>query len=215
MIEMHDNTFVIDTGPDFRQQMLREDIRKLDAVIFTHEHNDHLSGLDDIRAFNFASRKPVEIYATTAVQTAIRRMFPYIFEERKYPGIPELNFHTIDSSPFTILGSEFHPIDVMHHKLPVKAFRIGDLTYITDANYISEADLKKIAGSRIIIINALRREEHISHFTLKEAVDLLVKLKPEKGYLTHISHQLGLHNEISKGLPSWIQPAYDGLKVEV
>ena len=214
LIEHKHNTFVIDTGPDFRQQMLREKVKNLDAVIFTHEHKDHIAGLDDVRAFNFLLKKPMDVYATLRVQNAIKHEFAYAFSGEKYPGIPQINLHTISDQAFTIKDTDFLPIEVMHHKMPVKAFRVGNITYITDANFISPEEKEKIKGSEIIIVNALRKEEHISHFTLKEAVDLMFELKPKQAYFTHISHQLGLHAEIAKELPDWIQPAYDGLCVE-
>jgi phosphoribosyl 1,2-cyclic phosphate phosphodiesterase len=214
LIEHKHNTFVIDTGPDFRQQMLREKIKDLTAVVFTHEHKDHIAGLDDVRAFNFLLKKPIDVYATEHVQNAIKREFAYIFSDEKYPGIPQINLHTINKVDFTIKGTTFTPIDVMHHKMPVKSFRVGNITYITDANFISEEEKEKIKGSEIIIINALRKEEHISHFTFKEAIDLMFELKPKQAYFTHISHQLGLHKDILSELPDWIQPAYDGLVIE-
>lgn len=215
MIEIDGKNFVIDTGPDFRQQMLRENVKNMDAVIFTHEHKDHTAGFDDIRAFNFILKRKMDVYASERVQAAIKREFAYIFSDFKYPGIPEINLHTISNTPFNIEGTEFIPIEVMHYKLPVFGFRIKDFTYITDANYISEEEKEKIKGSKILVLNALRREEHISHFTFKEAIDLVNELKPEMAYFTHISHQLGLHNEVEKELPPHIKLAYDGLKIEL
>lgn len=214
LISDRGNNFVIDTGPDFRQQMLREKVNKLDAVLFTHEHKDHIAGLDEVRAFNFLTKKPIDIYASPRVQMAIRREFAYIFSEEKYPGIPELNIHDINGEELPINGSVFLPITVWHYKLQVYAFRINDVTYITDANYISEEEKKKIKGSRIIIVNALRRQKHISHFTFEEAIDLMKELEPEQAYFTHISHQLGKHDEVSKELPDFIRLAYDGLQIE-
>lgn len=214
LIENNGGVFVIDTGPDFRQQMLRENVHKLDAVIFTHEHNDHLVGLDDVRAYNFIQKTHMDVFATTRVQESIHRVFPYIFSDNKYPGIPKLQLHTIFDEPFKVKNTLFTPINVLHYKLPVKAFRVGDITYITDANFISEEEKEKIRGSKIVIVNALRKEEHISHFTFEQALELMHDLKPEKAYFTHISHQLGLHEEIKKQLPAWIEPAYDGLKIE-
>lgn len=213
LIEHAESTFVIDTGPDFRQQMLRENVNNVDAVIFTHEHNDHIIGLDDVRAYNFINKKAMDIYASLRVQEAIHRLFPYIFSDNKYPGIPKLELHTIFDEPFKIHNSVFTPVNVMHYKLPVKAFRIENITYITDANYIAEEEKEKIKGSEIIIVNALRKEEHISHFTFDQAVHLVQELKPKKAYFTHISHQLGKHADILKQLPDWIEPAYDGLTV--
>ncbi len=214
LIEHNNSTFVIDTGPDFRQQMLRADVNNVDAVIFTHEHHDHIVGLDDVRAYNFIHKKAMDIYATTRVQEAIHRMFPYIFSDNKYPGIPKLELHTFFDEPFKINKSTFIPINVMHYKMPVKAFRIENITYITDANFIAEEEKEKIKGSEIIIVNALRKEEHISHFTFDQALALMEELKPKKAYFTHISHQLGKYADIKRQLPDWIEPAYDGLVIE-
>jgi phosphoribosyl 1,2-cyclic phosphate phosphodiesterase len=215
LIEDGDSTFVIDTGPDFRQQMLRENVKKLDAVVFTHEHKDHIAGLDEVRAYNFINNMVMPVYATEEVQNAIKREFAYIFADEKYPGIPKISLHTVTSAAFKINNTPFIPIDVYHHRLPVKAFRIKDLTYITDANYISEDEKKKIKGSKVIIVNALRRQTHISHFTLQEAITLMEELAPERAYFTHISHQLGKHKEVSEELPSFIQLSYDGLKITI
>lgn len=215
LIEEKNKAFVIDTGPDFRQQMLRENVKKLDAVIFTHEHKDHTAGFDDIRAFNYVSGKKMEVYASSRVQEAIRREFAYIFSEFKYPGIPEINLHLLENKLTTIEEVDFLPIEVMHYQLPVFGFRINDFTYITDANYISEIEKEKIKGSKVLVLNALRKTHHISHFTLKQAIDLVDELKVESAYFTHISHQMGLHADISKELPSTIKLAYDGLKIQL
>ncbi|MFL5762987.1 MAG: MBL fold metallo-hydrolase [Bacteroidia bacterium] len=215
MIEEKGKTFVIDTGPDFRQQMLRENVKQLDAVIFTHEHKDHTAGFDDIRAFNFINKKKMEVYASARVQEAIRREYAYIFSDFKYPGIPEINLHLITGEPFNVEGVTFEPIEVMHYKLPVLGFRIGDFTYITDANFISDKEKDKIRNSRVLVLNALRREPHISHFTLEQAIAMVRELQPEKAYFTHISHQLGLHAEVQKELPENIEIAYDGLTLNL
>ncbi len=215
LIEDKGKVFVIDTGPDFRQQMLRESVKTLDAVIYTHEHKDHTGGFDDIRAFNYVQSKEMDIYASERVQQAIRRDYAYVFSDFKYPGIPEIKFHLLENKLTSIEGLNFLPIEVMHYKLPVFGFRINDFTYITDANYISDMEKEKIKGSKIIVINALRKEAHISHYTFEEAIKLMEELKPEKAYLTHISHQLGLHSEVEKELPAFISLAYDGLKIEI
>ena len=206
---------IIDTGPDFRQQMLRLDLKSLDAVVFTHEHKDHISGLDEVKAFNYFNKMRMPIYATERVQEALKREYAYIFAEDKYPGIPEIDVFTVTDKSIKIKDIELLPIDVIHYRLPVKAYRIKDFTYITDANYISEEEKEKIKGSKIIVINALRREEHVSHFTFQQAIDLINELKPQKAYLIHISHQLGLHEEVSKELPPFIELAYDGLQIEI
>ena len=213
LIEDGEKVFVIDTGPDFRQQMLREDVKRLDAVIFTHEHRDHIAGLDDIRAFNFTMKQAIDIYADDNVENALRRSLWYIFSEDKYPGIPEVNMHHINGEPFTIGQTKFIPIQVMHHLLPVWGFRINNFTYITDANSIPEKEKEKIYGSEVLVLNALRREKHISHFTLDEAIETIKELKPKEAYLTHISHQLGKHADVEKELPPHIHLAYDGLKL--
>jgi phosphoribosyl 1,2-cyclic phosphate phosphodiesterase len=215
MIEVNDKVIVIDSGPDFRQQMLRENVMRLDALVFTHSHKDHIAGMDDIRAFNYISNSVIDVYADLMVQKAIHREFPYIFEEFKYPGVPEINLHTISSEMFVAAKTEIIPIEVMHYKMPVKGFRIGDFTYITDANFISDAEKLKIKGSRVLVLNALRKEDHISHFSLYEAIALAEEIGAERTYFTHISHQLGLHHEIDRLLPSGIKLAYDGLKLEI
>jgi len=207
--------FIIDTGPDFRQQMLRERVRKIDAVIYTHDHRDHLAGLDDIRAFNFILKKKMDLYATEAVQQGIKDQFGYIFKNAGYPGIPEVNLHTIENKPFSIEGVTFSPILVKHMHMDVLGFRIGNFTYITDANFISEEEKKKIIGSEVLVLNALRMEPHPSHFTFDEAVKLAQELKCKTTYFTHISHQLGLHEEVSENLPENIKLAYDGLHLSL
>ena len=213
-IEENGKNFVIDTGPDFRQQMLREDIKKLDAVLFTHEHKDHTAGFDDIRAFNFINKKKMAVFASKRVQEAIKREFAYIFSDFKYPGVPEINLHLLENKLTEIEGVSFLPIEVIHYKLPVFGFRIKDFTYITDANYISEEEKEKIKGTKILVLNALRREPHISHYTLEQAIELVQEINPDKAYFTHISHQLGLHEDVQRELPNNIELAFDGLKIE-
>jgi len=215
MIEVNGLTFVIDCGPDFRHQMLRQQVLNLDAVIFTHEHRDHIAGLDDVRAFNYVLNKKIDIYGTAQVMEAIRIEFPYIFSESRYFGAPQLTIHAIDDKPFTIQGIEFIPIRAMHEKLPVTGYRIGDFTYITDASFISEEELEKVRGSKVIVLNALRNSKHVSHFSVSEAVAILKNLGPEAGYLTHLSHFVGLHEEVNKKLPDFVRLAYDGLEVVV
>ncbi|MBK7668910.1 MAG: MBL fold metallo-hydrolase [Sphingobacteriaceae bacterium] len=215
MIEYKNTNIVIDTGPDFRQQMLREKVTKLDAVVFTHEHKDHTAGLDEVRAFNFINQMVMPVYATERVQEALKREFAYIFADLDYPGIPKIQLHSIYDDEFAVGDMQIQPINVLHYKLPVKAFRIGNFTYITDANFISEEEKAKIKGSEVVVINALRRNEHISHFTFQEAIDLANELKAKKTYFTHISHQLGTHEEVTLELPEHIELAYDGLHIEI
>ncbi|MBC7653302.1 MAG: MBL fold metallo-hydrolase [Oligoflexus sp.] len=215
LIESDEKTIIVDTGPDFRQQMLREDVQKLDAVVFTHAHKDHIAGLDDIRAFNFKQKSAIDIYATEAVQEALKREFYYIFSEYKYPGIPQIVLKTIQHQDFSVGDITLKPIQVMHFKLPVLGFRINDFTYITDAKTISEGEIEKIKGSKILIINALQREKHISHFTLEEAITFAQKINADKTYFTHISHKLGKHEDVMKELEDGIELAYDGLILEI
>ena len=213
LVNSNVTSFVIDTTPDFRYQMLREEVMSLDAVLYTHLHKDHIAGLDDIRAYNFFSQKPMEIYASLATQEALRREFSYIFTDKKYPGIPKVNLNLIAENRFMVGDIEVIPIKVMHLHMPVLGFRIGEFTYITDANYISELEMEKIIGSKVVVLNALRKEKHISHFSLSEAEAVANHLEVEQTYLTHISHQLGKHSVVNAELPSNIQLAYDGLKI--
>ncbi|MBP6590790.1 MAG: MBL fold metallo-hydrolase [Chitinophagaceae bacterium] len=214
LVESAKTTLVVDTGPDFRYQMLRQKVKKLDAVLFTHPHKDHLAGLDDIRAFNFFSKKPIDIYADSLTEEAVRRDFYYAFTDTKYPGIPELNLNTISTEPFVIGDIPVIPIQVWHLKMPVMGFRFGSFTYITDANRIEESEKNKIRGSEILVLNALRRQKHISHFSLGEAIDMVEELQVPLAYFTHLSHQMGLHAEIESELPEHIHLAWDGLRLE-
>jgi phosphoribosyl 1,2-cyclic phosphate phosphodiesterase len=202
-------SIVVDTGPDFRYQMLREKVKHLDAILFTHPHKDHMAGLDDIRAFNFFSRRPMDVYADSLTEEALRRDFYYAFSDTRYPGIPELNLNTITLEPFVIGDIPVTPVLVWHMKMPVMGFRFGRFTYITDANRIEEAEKEKIRGSDVIVLNALRREKHISHFNLEEAIAMVQELEVPVAYFTHISHQLGLHAVVEQGLPAGMHLAYD------
>lgn len=215
-IEIEGKSFVIDTGPDFRQQALREHIPNIDAVIYTHEHKDHTAGLDDIRPYNYLHGiNHLDLYAHHRVLSQLKREFAYAFDDNKYPGVPLLKLYSIDSQEFTIKNVLFTPVEVMHHKLPVLGFRIKDFTYITDVNFISDKELEKVYGTKILVLGALQRKAHISHFTLDEAVDLAKKVNAEMTYLTHISHKMGLHAEVEKELPDNIRLAFDGLKVRL
>jgi len=215
LVETNGKSLLIDSGPDFRYQMLRAKVKHLDAILFTHEHKDHIAGLDDVRAFNYRTQKAIDVYAHTRVQHALKREFAYVFSDYKYPGIPQINLHELTNQPLTIAGVEIIPIEVMHFLLPVFGFRFGDFTYITDAKTVSEESKALIRGSKVLVINALQREDHISHFTLAEALDFAAEMGAEKTYLTHISHRLGKHEAISAQLPPNIELAYDGLQIEL
>jgi phosphoribosyl 1,2-cyclic phosphate phosphodiesterase len=214
LVQSATTALVVDTGPDFRYQMLRQKVKHLDAVIFTHPHKDHMAGLDDVKAFNFRSKKPINIYADSLTEEALRRDFYYAFTDTKYPGIPELNLNTITLEPFVVGDIPVTPILVWHLKMPVLGFRFGKFTYITDANKIDESEKEKIRGSEVLVLNALRKRAHISHFTLDEAIGLVQELKIPTAYFTHISHQLGRHEVIESELPDGIHLAYDGLELE-
>lgn len=214
LVQSKTTTLVVDTTPDFRFQMLRARVKKLDAVLFTHAHKDHIAGLDDIKAFNFFQHQTMDVFANEMTQTALKREFFYVFADEKYPGIPSLSLHTIsEKEPFVVGDIPVTPILVYHLKMPVLGFRFGDFTYITDANRIEPHEKDKIRGSKFLVLNALRKKEHISHFTLQQAVALIQELDIPHGYLTHISHQMGLHHQINSELPANIQLAYDGLVV--
>jgi phosphoribosyl 1,2-cyclic phosphate phosphodiesterase len=210
----HNNlNLVVDSGPDFREQMLRANLKHLDALLFTHAHRDHMSGLDDIRGFNFRMKKAIDVYCEKAVEIAIRREFFYAFEEPKYPGVPEMNIHHIGLNQFELIGMPIIPIRVYHHKMPVLGFRFGDFVYITDANRIEDSELEKMKGCKVLVLNALRKEPHISHFTLNEAIDIANFIQPEQTFFTHISHQLGTQQELENELPKGMHLAYDGLEL--
>mgnify|MGYP001821653577 CR=1 FL=1 len=215
LVEQGEQTVVIDTGPDFRQQMLRAGLHKLNAVLYTHEHRDHISGLDDIRAFNYLQKSPMDVYGEERVMRSLNSSFPYVFAEKKYPGIPQVRMHHIKNEAFQIGDMEVIPIRMMHYRLPVFGFRLGDFAYLTDGNYIPESEKEKLFGVKYLVVNALRSETHISHFTLSEAVSLIDELSPRMGYLTHISHQMGAYRDLIRELPPHISPSYDGLVLEV
>ncbi len=215
LIKSNGLNIAVDCGPDFRQQMLRENISRLDAILMTHSHKDHTGGLDDIRAFNFRQSKPMDIYCTTETEQGIREQYSYAFTETDYPYLPKINFHTISNSDFRISSIQIKPITVMHGGMPVLGFRLGDFTYITDAKTISKQERDKIRGSKILVLNALRDTEHYSHLTIQQAIEIVEDVKPELTYFTHMSHQYGLHAKRDKILPPYIRTAYDGLKFEI
>ena len=213
LVQSSTTSFVVDTTPDFRYQMLRANIRQLDAVLFTHPHKDHIAGLDDVRAFNYFQEQAMQLYANQMTIDGLMREFAYAFADKKYPGVPNLELNTIDLNPFSIGDIPIVPVQVWHMKMPVYGFRFGSFTYITDANRIDEPEKEKIRGSQVLVVNALRKEKHISHYTLDEAVALVRELGVPKAYFTHISHQLGRHEEVEKRLPEGIHLAYDGLRI--
>lgn len=215
LIETRGKSFIIDSGPDFRQQVLREGISNLDALLLTHEHKDHVAGLDDIRAFNFFQNKSLPVYGLNRVLERIRIEFAYAFEEVKYPGVPQIDLYEISTEPFEIEGIEIIPLEVMHARLPVLGFRIGDFSYVTDANYLSQDSMDRIKGSKVLVLNALQKDPHISHFTLDQAIEVARESKVPSVYFTHISHKMGIHRSVSEELPDGISIAYDGQKIEI
>jgi phosphoribosyl 1,2-cyclic phosphate phosphodiesterase len=215
LVETENINFIIDTGPDFRYQMLREGVKKLDAVVFTHEHKDHIAGFDDIRGFNWKTQMPMEVYATPDVEIALKRDFHYAFAEKRYPGVPSLNLHVLDNAPFSIGDLELTPIEVLHYKLPVFGYRVGDFSYVTDVNFISEEEKHKLKGSKVLVLSALRQSDHISHYSLEQAIEVAREIGAEQTYFTHMSHQIGLHSEVDAQLPAGMNLAYDRLVVEM
>jgi phosphoribosyl 1,2-cyclic phosphate phosphodiesterase len=213
MLQTTDTTIVFDAGPDFRQQMLREHVSKLDAIILTHEHKDHIAGMDDVRAFNFKSQDAIDIYAEDEVQEAVKREYRYVFEN-KYPGIPKMRLNLIPGFGFNIKELNIIPVRVRHKELDIYGFRIGTFAYITDADYIPESSMEKLIGVKYLVINALRKQKHPSHFNLSEAIDHIRKISPKRAYLTHISHQMGRYQEVSEELPPGVLFAYDGMTFE-
>ncbi|MEO6914653.1 MAG: MBL fold metallo-hydrolase [Chitinophagaceae bacterium] len=215
LVKSANTTLVVDTGPDFRYQMLRANVKRLDAVLFSHPHKDHVAGLDDIRGYNFFMQRPMNVYANSLTQEALKREFSYAFADKKYPGVPDITMHTIADQNFQVGEIPVVPIWVWHLKMPVLGFRFGNFTYITDANRIDAGEMKKIEGSEVLVVNALRKEKHISHFNLEEAIALARELKIPRTYFTHISHQMGRHADVERLLPEGIHLGYDGQEIEL
>ncbi len=212
-IEVDGLSLVVDTGPDFRTQILRERIKSLDAVLFTHAHKDHTAGMDDVRSFNFKQKMDIPVYASKEVISQLKSEFAYVFAEEKYPGVPRIDAIEIENTPFKIKETDITPIEVLHFKLPVFGFRIKDFTYITDANYIAEQEKEKIKGSKVLVLNALQQKPHISHFTLDQALELAAELGAEQTYFTHMSHHMGKQRDVEKLLPEGVFFAHDGLQI--
>jgi phosphoribosyl 1,2-cyclic phosphate phosphodiesterase len=217
LLSINGRNYVFDSGPDFRYQMIREKVSDLDAIIFTHEHRDHIAGLDDVRAFNYLLNKKIKVYGTARVMDSLKREFPYIFTNTRYFGAPQIEINVIENKAFKLSEDiELTPIQVWHHQdMPVMGYRVGDLTYITDAKSIKPEELQKVKGSRILVLNALRNSRHISHFSVSEALEIIREINPEQAYLTHMSHFIGRHEEVEKELPDNVHLAYDGLKVRL
>ena len=213
MIQVDNQTLVIDTGPDFRQQMLREDVQDVDAILFTHHHKDHVAGMDDVRAFNYKWKRDMQIYCTEITENALHVEFPYVFSDNKYPGTPSVNINVIDTSPFKINTTMITPINVLHYKMQVFGYRINNFVYLTDVSEVSESAKEKMKGAELIILDALRKDRHPSHLTLDQAVELIEELSPKRALLTHVSHFMGLHNEVNTELPFYIKLAFDGQQI--
>lgn len=206
---------LIDIGPDFREQMLRHQVEHLDAILITHAHRDHVGGIDDIRSFNYVQQEKMQLYGNHQALTALQRDYHYIFEPHIYPGLPEADLHVVDANSTIIVGQQsVVPIAAFHKDLPVLGYRIGDLVYLTDCNHIYPDELLKLTGCKILVIGSLRKEKHFSHFCLQEAIEVIRKVAPEQAFLIHMSHQMGLHDEVEKELPPNVNLAYDNLEFD-
>lgn len=211
LLQIDTTNILFDIGPDFRQQMLRHRVDHLDAILITHAHRDHVGGLDDIRSFNYVQHSKMNLYLNAEAKTALLRDYKYIFDYHQYPGLPEAELHEVGESPFLAAGETVIPICAMHKDLPILGFRIRNFAYITDANYIAPSEMEKLKGVDVMVINALRKEKHFSHYSLPEALEVISQVKPREAYLTHISHELGLHAVVERELPAGVHLAYDNL----
>lgn len=214
LVSVDNKNFIVDTGPDFRMQCLKNHVQHIDAVLITHIHRDHIAGLDDIRPFCYQQKAFIPVYGSEYVCQRLERDFSYCFGENRYPGVPDIELHRIDDQPFEVFGVKVIPIIVMHAKMKVDAYRFDNFTYITDASFISEESVKKIEGTEYLVVNALRKEPHPSHFTLQQALDLISRINPKHAWITHVGHTLGFYDEVQSTLPENVTLAYDGLQVE-
>ena len=215
LLEVEGRNILFDIGPDFRQQMLREDVGRLDAILITHAHRDHVGGLDDIRSFNYVQHSKMNVYLNNEAKTALLRDYRYIFENHQFPGLPEADLHEVGAEPFLAAGETVMPIRAMHKDLPILGYRIRNFAYITDANYIAPSEMEKLKGVEILVINALRKTKHFSHYSLPEALEVIGQIQPKQSYITHISHEMGLHSEVEKELPDGVHQAYDNLQIDI
>lgn len=211
----NNSNILFDIGPDFRQQMLHHSVEHLDAILITHAHRDHVGGLDDIRSFNYVQHSKMNVYLNNEAKTALLRDYRYIFENHQFPGLPEADLHEVGAEPFLAAGETVMPIRAMHKDLPILGYRIRNFAYITDANYIAPSEMEKLKGVEILVINALRKAKHFSHYSLPEALEVIGQIQPKQAYITHISHEMGLHSEVEKELPDGVHQAYDNLQIDI
>ena len=211
----NNSNILFDIGPDFRQQMLHHSVEHLDAILITHAHRDHVGGLDDIRSFNYVQHSKMNVYLNNEAKTALLRDYRYIFENHQFPGLPEADLHEVGAEPFLAAGETVMPIRAMHKDLPILGYRIRNFAYITDANYIAPSEMEKLKGVEILVINALRKTKHFSHYSLPEALEVIGQIQPKQSYITHISHEMGLHSEVEKELPDGVHQAYDNLQIDI
>lgn len=215
IVKFPDTTILIDAGPDLRQQLLAHPVEKIDAVLITHEHHDHIGGMDDLRPFFFRQKKPLDIYAGTETREAIKKKYYYAFDENPYPGAPQFNLIQLENRSFSINNHQILPIFAWHGKMPVWGFRFGSFAYLTDIKEISEEEQAKLQNLEVLVLSALHHKKHHSHLSLSEALDLIRKINPGKAYLTHISHEMGKYEETKKILPENVFLGYDGLEINL